>query len=60
MRVTATDDCPFHPRPSLCGAHWALPRLVGEVAYAASARVGLIRHSSWHRLRQRPRPRRRL
>lgn len=51
LRVAATDDCPFHPRPSLPGARWVLPRLVGEVAYATVTRAGLLRHPAWHRLR---------
>jgi bifunctional non-homologous end joining protein LigD len=47
----ATDVCPFQPRPSAPGAHWVLPRLVGEVRYSTRTRAGLLRQPSWSRLR---------
>jgi len=47
----ATDVCPFRPRPSAPGAHWVLPRLVGEVRYSTRTRAGLLRQPSWLRLR---------
>lgn len=51
LRVAAVDDCPFAETPPVPGAHWVLPRLVGEVAYTSRTRAGLLRHPSWHRLR---------
>ncbi|HZF92267.1 non-homologous end-joining DNA ligase [Streptomyces sp.] len=47
----ATEVCPFRPRPSAPGAHWVLPRLVGEVRYSTRTRAGLLRQPSWLRLR---------
>ncbi|QIJ60890.1 RNA ligase family protein [Streptomyces sp. JB150] len=47
----ATDVCPFQPRPAAPGAHWVLPRLVGEVRYSTRTRAGLLRQPSWLRLR---------
>jgi bifunctional non-homologous end joining protein LigD len=47
----ATDVCPFRPRPAAPGAHWVLPRLVGEVRYSTRTRAGLLRQPSWLRLR---------
>ncbi|MEN8652016.1 non-homologous end-joining DNA ligase [Streptomyces sp. 21So2-11] len=51
LRVAAVDYCPFSTEPPVAGAHWVLPRLVGEVSYATRTRAGLLRHPSWHRLR---------
>ncbi|MFJ8057836.1 ATP-dependent DNA ligase [Streptomyces sp. NPDC096142] len=51
LSVAATTDCPFTPVPLITGAHWVLPRLVGEVTYATRTRAGYLRHPSWHRLR---------
>ncbi|HET6859950.1 MAG TPA: non-homologous end-joining DNA ligase [Streptomyces sp.] len=51
LRVAAIDSCPFSTVPPVAGAHWVLPRLVGEVRYAVRTRAGLLRHPSWHRLR---------
>ncbi|MGW1430338.1 ATP-dependent DNA ligase [Streptomyces sp. NPDC002431] len=51
LHRTTTSTCPFHPRPTVAGAHWVEPRLVGEIRYAARTRAGLLRHPSWHRLR---------
>ncbi|AIR96522.1 ATP-dependent DNA ligase [Streptomyces glaucescens] len=47
----ATDVCPFRPAPAAPGAHWVLPRLVGEVRYSTRTRAGLLRQPSWLRLR---------
>jgi bifunctional non-homologous end joining protein LigD len=33
------------------GAHWVLPRLVGEVRYSTRTRAGMLRQPSWLRLR---------
>ncbi|MEU9388073.1 ATP-dependent DNA ligase, partial [Streptomyces sp. NPDC048279] len=51
LRAAATDVCPFDPAPSVPGAHWVLPRLVGEVNYSTRTRAGLLRQPSWLRLR---------
>ncbi|MBO0918693.1 hypothetical protein J1C73_31630 [Streptomyces laculatispora] len=51
LRVAAIDECPFERTPDVTGARWVLPRLVGEVRYTSRTRTGLLRHSSWHRLR---------
>ncbi|MEV6750498.1 ATP-dependent DNA ligase [Streptomyces sp. NPDC051080] len=51
LEAAAIDDCPFDEVPSVTGARWVLPRLVGEVRYATRTRAGLLRHPSWHRLR---------
>ncbi|MCX4734563.1 non-homologous end-joining DNA ligase [Streptomyces sp. NBC_01363] len=51
LHVAAIDQCPFETAPGVTGARWVLPRLVGEVRYAARTRAGLLRHPSWHRLR---------
>ncbi|MDJ0463991.1 non-homologous end-joining DNA ligase [Streptomyces sp. H27-C3] len=51
LRVAAVDYCPFSTVPPIAGAHWVLPRLVGEVGYATRTRAGFLRHPSWHRLR---------
>ncbi|MFF7473951.1 ATP-dependent DNA ligase [Streptomyces sp. NPDC008092] len=51
LRAAATDACPFDPVPPVPGAHWVLPRLVGEVGYSTRTRAGLLRQPSWLRLR---------
>ncbi|WP_406131667.1 ATP-dependent DNA ligase [Streptomyces sp. NBC_00989] len=51
LSVAAVASCPFTPVPRIAGAHWVLPRLVGEVTYASRTRAGYLRHPSWHRLR---------
>lgn len=51
LHVAAIDVCPFTPVPSIAGARWVLPRLVGEVRYTGRTRAGYLRHPSWHRLR---------
>ncbi|MEU6374854.1 non-homologous end-joining DNA ligase [Streptomyces sp. NPDC046909] len=51
LHEAATDTCPFDPAPKVAGAHWVLPRLVGEVRYSTRTRVGLLRQPSWLRLR---------
>lgn len=51
LRTAATDACPFSPAPRVAGAHWVLPRLVGEVRYSTRTRAGLLRQPSWLRLR---------
>lgn len=51
LRASATDVCPFDPVPRVAGAHWVLPRLVGEVRYSVRTRSGLLRQPSWLRLR---------
>ncbi|MES5820005.1 ATP-dependent DNA ligase [Streptomyces sp. RG80] len=51
LRAAATDTCPFDTVPPVAGAHWVLPRLVGEVRYSTRTRVGLLRQPSWLRLR---------
>ncbi|GGT36581.1 ATP-dependent DNA ligase [Streptomyces chromofuscus] len=51
LREHASDVCPFVPAPAAPGAHWVLPRLVGEVRYSTRTRAGLLRQPSWLRLR---------
>ncbi|MFJ9908425.1 non-homologous end-joining DNA ligase [Streptomyces sp. NPDC101152] len=51
LRAAETDVCPFDPVPRVAGAHWVLPRLVGEVRYSTRTRAGLLRQPSWLRLR---------
>ncbi|WP_149552770.1 ATP-dependent DNA ligase [Streptomyces marokkonensis] len=51
LRVAATDVCPFDPVPAAPGAHWVVPRLVGEVRYSTRTRDGMLRQPSWLRLR---------
>ncbi|WP_436846412.1 hypothetical protein [Streptomyces griseorubiginosus] len=51
LAAAATDMCPFDPVPPTPGAHWVLPRLVGEVRYSTRTRAGLLRQPSWLRLR---------
>lgn len=51
LRAAETGVCPFDPVPPVSGAHWVLPRLVGEVAYSTRTRAGLLRQPSWLRLR---------
>ncbi|ELS50467.1 putative DNA polymerase LigD, ligase domain-containing protein [Streptomyces viridochromogenes Tue57] len=51
LRACASDVCPFTPAPRVAGAHWVLPRLVGEVRYSVRTRSGMLRQPSWLRLR---------
>ncbi|MFI6014230.1 non-homologous end-joining DNA ligase [Streptomyces sp. NPDC051243] len=51
LRESESDTCPFDPVPRVPGAHWVLPRLVGEVRYSVRTRSGLLRQPSWLRLR---------
>lgn len=51
LRAAATDVCPFDTVPPAAGAHWTVPRLVGEVRYSTRTRAGLLRQPSWLRLR---------
>ncbi|MGA5901073.1 non-homologous end-joining DNA ligase [Streptomyces venetus] len=51
LRAVATDACPFDPAPRAPGAHWVVPRLVGEVRYSTRTRDGRLRQPSWLRLR---------
>ncbi|WP_055490938.1 ATP-dependent DNA ligase [Streptomyces sp. TP-A0356] len=51
LRVVETRTCPFDRDPRVPGAHWVLPRLVGEVRYGTRTRAGLLRQPSWLRLR---------
>lgn len=51
LAVAQVDDCPFTTVPDVPGAHWVLPRLVGEVRYATRTQAGRLRHPSWYRLR---------
>ncbi|MDT9695194.1 RNA ligase family protein [Streptomyces sp. P17] len=51
LRAAETDVCPFDPVPVVPGAHWAVPRLVGEVRFSTRTRAGLLRQPSWLRLR---------
>ena len=51
LRAPRVDACPFDPRPRWPGAHWVLPRLVGEVRYSVRTRAGMLRQPSWLRLR---------
>ncbi|MFE7174223.1 non-homologous end-joining DNA ligase [Streptomyces sp. NPDC057616] len=51
LRAAETTECPFDPAPAVAGAHWVLPRLVGEVRYSTRTRAGLLRQPSWLRLR---------
>ncbi|MGW2570787.1 non-homologous end-joining DNA ligase [Streptomyces sp. NPDC001537] len=51
LRAAATEVCPFDPVPSVAGARWVVPRLVGEVRYSTRTRAGLLRQPSWLRLR---------
>ncbi|MCI3273754.1 non-homologous end-joining DNA ligase [Streptomyces cylindrosporus] len=51
LAAAATDVCPFDPAPRVAGAHWVVPRLVGEVRYSTRTRAGLLRQPSWLRLR---------
>src|SRR5690606_3328197 len=51
LRAAASDVCPFDPVPPVAGAHWVVPRLVGEVRYSTRTREGLLRQPSWLRLR---------
>ncbi|MGJ5749295.1 ATP-dependent DNA ligase [Streptomyces puniciscabiei] len=51
LRDMVSERCPFDPVPRVPGAHWVLPRLVGEVSYSTRTRAGLLRQPSWLRLR---------
>ncbi|WP_406418963.1 non-homologous end-joining DNA ligase [Streptomyces sp. NBC_01614] len=51
LQASETDTCPFDPAPRVPGAHWVLPRLVGEVRYSVRTRSGMLRQPSWLRLR---------
>ncbi|WP_432057375.1 non-homologous end-joining DNA ligase [Streptomyces sp. bgisy022] len=51
LRAAATDVCPFDPVPAVPGAHWVVPRIVGEVRYSTRTRDGRLRQPSWLRLR---------
>ncbi len=51
LRAAETDVCPFDPVPAVPGAHWVMPRLVGEVRFSTRTRAGLLRQPSWLRLR---------
>ncbi|MFJ9833127.1 ATP-dependent DNA ligase [Streptomyces sp. NPDC101169] len=51
LRAAASGRCPFDPVPRVAGAHWVLPRLVGEVSYSTRTRAGMLRQPSWQRLR---------
>ncbi|MEG3631466.1 ATP-dependent DNA ligase [Streptomyces poriticola] len=51
LRGAASDVCPFDPVPTAPGAHWVVPRLVGEVRFSTRTREGMLRQPSWLRLR---------
>ncbi|MGC0406816.1 bifunctional non-homologous end joining protein LigD [Streptomyces sp. SAI-195] len=51
LAAAASDVCPFDPVPRVPGAHWVVPRLVGEVRYSTRTREGMLRQPSWLRLR---------
>jgi bifunctional non-homologous end joining protein LigD len=51
LAAAATDVCPFTPAPRAAGAHWVVPRLVGEVRHSTRTRAGMLRQPSWLRLR---------
>ncbi len=51
LRADASDVCPFDPAPQVAGAHWVVPRLVGEVRFSVRTRSGMLRQPSWLRLR---------
>ncbi|NYV77279.1 ATP-dependent DNA ligase, partial [Streptomyces sp. UH6] len=51
LAAAATGVCPFTPAPKAPGAHWVVPRLVGEVRFSTRTRAGLLRQPSWLRLR---------
>lgn len=51
LQAAASEVCPFDPVPSVAGARWVVPRLVGEVRYSTRTRAGLLRQPSWLRLR---------
>ncbi|MFJ4624649.1 ATP-dependent DNA ligase [Streptomyces sp. NPDC088812] len=51
LRTLTTDVCPFTPVPRAPGAHWVLPRLVGEIRFSTRTRAGMLRQPSWLRLR---------
>ncbi len=49
-RDTSPFSTPVPPRYAR-GAHWAEPRLAGEVAFTQWTADGSMRHPSWHGLR---------
>lgn len=51
LQALSTSVCPFERDPRVPGARWVLPRLVGEVRYSTRTRSGLLRQTSWLRLR---------
>ncbi|MFI1509424.1 ATP-dependent DNA ligase [Streptomyces sp. NPDC020597] len=51
LRAAETGVCPFDAVPPAPGAHWVVPRLVGEVRYSTRTRAGLLRQPSWLKLR---------
>ncbi|OIJ90118.1 ATP-dependent DNA ligase [Streptomyces sp. MUSC 14] len=51
LDAAASGRCPFDPVPRIAGAHWVLPRLVGEVSYSTRTRNGSLRQPVWQRLR---------
>ncbi|WP_308368675.1 ATP-dependent DNA ligase [Streptomyces sp. ISL-36] len=51
LHAAEIEECPFSEVPPVAGAHWVLPRLVGEVRYAVRTSAGLLRQPSWLRLR---------
>ncbi|MFJ1742596.1 non-homologous end-joining DNA ligase [Streptomyces microflavus] len=51
LATLAADTCPFTERPTVTGAHWTRPHIVGEVRFTTRTKAGRLRHPSWHRLR---------
>lgn len=51
LYASETETCPLPEPPPVAGAHWVVPRLVGEVRYSVRTRAGLLRQPSWLRLR---------
>ncbi|GAA4900640.1 ATP-dependent DNA ligase [Streptomyces coeruleoprunus] len=51
LHLAEIDECPFTEVPPVAGAHWVLPRLVGEVRYSTRTQAGMLRQPSWLRLR---------
>ncbi|MFF3315580.1 ATP-dependent DNA ligase [Streptomyces sp. NPDC003035] len=51
LHAAEIPECPFSEVPPVAGAHWVVPRLVGEVRYAVRTTAGLLRQPSWLRLR---------
>ncbi|WP_417471680.1 DNA ligase D [Luteimonas mephitis] len=56
-RKTATVELPGHVSFPTRGVHWVAPKLVAEVAFRGWAKEGLLRQSSFKRLRADKRPR---